>query len=285
MHIIESTTSATGESKELERILEAYGSHKWVNFRDYDDFDGIIAEPTFRDSLFDVWKMDYSYESSKLIELAKKITYDRFIKLLTPQNIVGDIAFQVAAQLAAYVAGKVVGIGIVAAFSAAGSSVPGLGTAIGFVVGMLTYWLISSINQIEQTKKRNSYIASQTTYNENYVDDKTLSEKWWKDRYFSETMTHTLQGTRGGVYSEVRAETDKYIYTGQVILAPPGVEKTTNFGTKVKNIVLDYSQQTRSYLAYSDWGERLNPFFYQVFEYDLGSYGTISAAVPQDRRV
>jgi len=285
MHIIESTTSATGKSKELERVLLAYGSDEWVNFRDYDNFDGMIVEPTFRDSLFDVWKMDYSFESSKLIELTKKVSYDRFIKLLTPQKIVGDIAFQVAAQLAAYVTGKVVGIGVVAAFSAAGSAVPGLGTAIGFVVGMLTYWLINSLNQIEQTKKRNNYIASQTTYNENYDGDMTLlSERWWKDEYFSETMTHTLQGTKGGVYSEVKAETDKYIYTGQVILAPPGVEKTTNFGTTIKNIVLDYSQQTRSYLAYSDWGERLNPFFYQVFGFDLG-YSTIYATDPRDHRV
>jgi len=49
-------------------------------------------------------------------------------------------------------------------------------------------------------------------------------------------MTHTLYCTSGGVYTEVKAENGEYIYEEQVILAPPGTEKTTKIGTQIKYI-------------------------------------------------
>ncbi len=255
--------------------------------------------PTFRDSLFDVWKIQYNDHSSELIQLAKSLTHQRFIQALTPQKIVGDIAFQVGAMLAAHMTGKVVGLGLVYTFAKAGSAYPGIGTAIGFVVGMLTYWIINSIHATEQQKEMNAYIASQTTKNENYVSTETLSEKWWADEYFGNTMPDTLKGSRAGVYEELKAETSDHIYEGQVILAPHNVQKTQNtyfgstlFGVDFNELVLDYSQQTRSYLTYSDWDDpegRLQPFFYETYTEWVSGFGVepmqVEKTNPRDGRV
>ncbi|MFX1366679.1 MAG: hypothetical protein ACFFCE_06370 [Promethearchaeota archaeon] len=266
-HIIKSE-AATAEIPDSFATSLNIAEGRLINYKDYNNFDGLFVEPTFRDSLFDVWKMDYSGKSSKLMKLAMSITSHQFIEALTPQKIVGDITFQVSAMVASYTIGKVVGITLAGVLGAAleGTSIGTagggyIGAAIGFVVGMLTYWLINSLNAIEQQKKVNNYLVSQMTYNENYKTTETLSDKWWKDRYFHEHMTNALLGTTGGVYSEIKVETDEHIYQGQFLIASPGIDKTTNFGTKFNKIVLDYSQQTRSYEAYSDIEDpRLEPF-------------------------
>jgi len=250
----------------MDYLVLDYINFDLIHYEESDKYEGWFAEPTFRDSLFDIWKTNYVGGSSKLMQEVKAITSDMFIQSLSPLKIAEDILWQVEAQTMAWIAGKLLGAGVsalIGVFTSAGSALPGFGTVIGFAVGyFFTYWIINSLNAYTKQRELDYYIHSQTFHNIHFESSQTLSEKWWQDEYFGNIMPNTLQGSKSGVYTPVKVETDKYSYEGQIILAPSGIEKTSNFGTGFNHILLDFSQQTRNYLLYSDFDDpRLISFF------------------------
>ncbi len=88
----------------------------------------------------------------------------------------------------------------------------------------------------------------------------------------------------------MKIETDKHLYEGQVVLAPRGAQKTDfnifTLDIKFKDKILDYSQQTRSYLMFSDWdNEYFEKFFFsEKIHYELSDRKLVevSETVPRD---
>ncbi len=73
---------------------------KLVHFQDTDHYDGVFFEVSFGDAMFDIWKMEYSYGTSRLIEETQYLTADRFAESLGSRKW-DDVMEQVETQLMA----------------------------------------------------------------------------------------------------------------------------------------------------------------------------------------
>jgi len=248
-HIISKNIVQAGISQMLKHFIK----NDLITFGDGDTYEGVFSVPTFRDPLFDIWKSQYNNGTSILMREVKKMTADRFIQSLSVAKVSIEILTQVSTQYSAFVVGQVAGMGL-------GTYLPVVGHAIGFLAGyFVTYVYLNTIVAWAKQKDLDSYIKSQTAHNPYYEGEKILSTVSDYD-YYGSVMTDVLQGSPRGKYAEVKVETGKYEFKGQVILAPKGEDKTSNYGKTFTDIDLDYSQQTRSYLMYSDFGPRLDPF-------------------------
>ena len=100
---------------------------------------------------------------------------------------------------------------------------------IGFVIGyFIGYFARSSALQKEKQIEINYYLNAHTFHNEHYDGAQILSEKHWNDDFYGDIMPNTIQGSPRGVYAPVKIETNRHSYEGQVILAPRGIDKTSN---------------------------------------------------------
>ena len=148
-HIIKSVPTISEGT--IDILLEFVGN-EYIDYQTEDAHDGLFMQPTFRDSLFDIWKSQYDIGSTILINQIKKLTSDQFIASLTFTKVAGDIVFQVTAQVAAFVGGKI--------GAAALSWIPGIGTAIGFAAGyFITYVVMNAINANEKAKEMSNYLG------------------------------------------------------------------------------------------------------------------------------
>ncbi|MFX1480623.1 MAG: hypothetical protein ACFFCI_21240, partial [Promethearchaeota archaeon] len=242
-------------------VAERYIKQKLVYFQDENRYEGYFFEPTLSDSLFDVWKMQYSKGTSKLIEEQMSITSHQFLSSVTPSKIWKDVAWQLQAQ------GIAVIVGLILKTLASTNPYTKWAADILYYAGhFVTYAICNAIHSYIQERDQEYYIKAQTFHNVDYEGEEELSDKIWKDRYFGDMMTDALLGSRAGIYAPVRTETDKHAYSGEVILAPRGTKTSLSFTLDVsfKKLALDYSQQTHGYFAYSDFEDsRFISFFYK----------------------
>ncbi|MHA2336157.1 MAG: hypothetical protein ACXACX_02590 [Candidatus Hodarchaeales archaeon] len=236
-------------------LINKIMSDPLIYLGDYDSYDGMSLEPTFTDSLYDIWKMDINSErSSQLMEEVKSITSNQFIQSVKGR-VVEDIIWQVAAQVI--------------------SGIVGLVTQTGTIGYMLTYGLLNAIRAFDQDKQERRHIKAMTLYNDNYEGEITLSDKKAADNLWGGTLTNLIGGSTAGVYAPVYTETEKHLFKGQVMLAPKGVRKTRQGGIENVPISLDYASQTRGYLSYSDFGDqRLVDYFF--------TDGPLGTSIPKD---
>ncbi|KKN21906.1 hypothetical protein LCGC14_0920620 [marine sediment metagenome] len=253
-HIIRNESTSTVSQSMADYIENKYG--KLIDLNPIKNSgEGFFLEPTFRDSLFDLWKTQFTSETSQLIKEINALTVDKFLAAHTLDVIFGDFLDQMLA----------IGIGMaLASVATAATANPVLGY-IAYIIGFgIGYFITSLSQQTEKQRTINYYIAYQTFHNPAYEATETLSERAWGD----ETITNTLQGSSTGTYAPVKVETDRFAYEADVVLAPSGIDKTSGLFAKIKNIELDYALQTRGYLVYSDWGDpEVESFFYTEEEY------------------
>ncbi|MHA2030683.1 MAG: hypothetical protein ACW99Q_14960, partial [Candidatus Kariarchaeaceae archaeon] len=254
----------SGWKKDDAYVAESYKDFSLVYIQDYDHYDGVFYEYQFGDAMFDVWKMQYSEGSSKLIEEQMSITSNQFIQSITPSKIKEDIGWQIKAQIGAAVVG-----GILSAI--VGAITGGTGADTAFKLGyMITYALENAIHGWIEARDQQYYINSQTFHNENYDGQITLSDRTKMDEYYGDVMTQSLIGSRSATYSTVKIETDKHLYQGQLVLAPGDLDKTNyfkNLDITFKHLILDYPLQSRNYLMYSDFDDsRLEAFYFEPYE-------------------
>ncbi|HDZ19183.1 hypothetical protein LCGC14_0586980 [marine sediment metagenome] len=238
-----------------------------VYLEDSKTYDGYYLEATFSDSLFDLWKIQYTAGTSQLINEVKSITSHQFIQAMKGR-LVGDIVFQVVAQLTAY------------AVSAIVSSLSGpLSPILGPLAYLITYGIISAINAAKQAEANKQDITSLTTKQASYVGDITLSSKQAADELWGGSMTDAIGWSTSGTYTSIHLETDKHLFKGEVLLAARGLKKTEAFGTENVPISPNYEKQTRSYISYSDFDDdRLNDYFFINIE----AYATFTIPIDND---
>ncbi|MHA2009679.1 MAG: hypothetical protein ACXABO_14450 [Promethearchaeota archaeon] len=251
----------SGWMKNGHYVAESYKDYKLVYIQDYDHYDGVFYEYQFGDAMFDVWKMQYSEGSSKLIEEQMAITSNQFIQSITPSKIREDIAWQVKAQIGAAIVG-----GILSAI--VGAITGGSGSTTAFKLGyMITYAIENAVHGWIEHRDQEYYINSQTFHNENYDGPITLSERTKMDEYYGDVMTQALLGSRCATYAPVKIETAKHLYQGKLVLAPGDLDKTDyfrNLDITFKHLTLDYSLQSRNYLMYTDFDDpRLEAFYFE----------------------
>jgi len=248
-HIVASSTYLEGDIKWFldngyyKEILD----DPLIRFNNGFMHEGMFLELTFSDSLFDIWKMKYSGSTSKLIEETKRLTSEKFVR--NAHTRYGqDIFWQVTLILSA------------ATVSIAASMIPYLGAILGPLGYFLTYWQLSSWKSVNDANKLEFYIRAHTFHNDEYEGEVTLSDMVFSD-YVQDVMTDVMYGRPNAIYEPIVLETQKYKFEGQLLLAPDKVEKTTG-SESILYLELDYVQQTRGYMAYSDWND---PNFYLFF--------------------
>jgi hypothetical protein len=239
-----------------ERLIRNLSGRKLLGFNNEKTSNGVFLERTFSDAMFDLWKMEYTEGTSRLIKETKKITSHQFLRTLTPGKIASDITTQVVNQLIALGVGTVLGIA-------------SEGNAAVFMAGyMITYWILSAITGYDQEKQMRSYLKSQTYHNADYEGEVTLSKMKFSHEV-SDVMSAALTGSEGAVYKPVESETSTHKYVGKLVLAPNKMSKTRGILGEVKRVNLDYSAQTRGYLGYSDFDD---PNFCRFFLVDYFDY-------------
>ncbi len=251
-------------------VAMSYADDKLVHFQDTDHYDGVFFEVSFGDPMFDIWKMEYSYGTSRLIEESQALTSDRFAESLGSRKW-DDVWEQVETQLMALAISKVCGYVARAIAYACPYTAP-YAEVIGYIVEvaayMISYAIITAINAYIEKRDLDYYIRSQTFHNVDYEGEVTLSDKLSADDFDDDLMTHAFFGSESGVYAPIQVETDKHLYQGQIVLVPRGIRKTSSFSytdldVEFKSLTLDYSLQTRGYAAYSDYNDpRMEPLFF-----------------------
>ena len=222
-----------------------------IYLKDKDTYDGIFLDFTFSDSLYDIWKISYTSSTSKLMEEVKAITSSQFIQSVQ-DRIVGDIIWQVTAQMIAYT----VSVGIHAAIP-----IRYLNTILGTVGYLITYGLLSAYYATEQIKQNAQVMASHTFHNEDFEGEKTLSSKDAYSDLWGGTLPNVVGFSQAGVYTDIQLESDKFLFKGDILLAPQGIYKTKFLGFENIPISLDYEMQRGSYIIYSDFSdERLGSY-------------------------
>ncbi|MHA1491808.1 MAG: hypothetical protein ACTSRI_19415 [Promethearchaeota archaeon] len=250
-HIYDSDNT-TG-SKDFFNVLN-FAPNDLVNFNDTDSYNGKVLDITFADALFDVWKMDYSSDSSQLIEEVRQLTNDKYIETLG-SRLFEDVMWQIEASAWGYIGGC---IGMIIGSVAEGH--PVIGYHVGFFIGYAT---ANIMHAFDEKEKMDAYLTFQRLHNEDYAGPKTLSEKS-ADFISADALGSSLTA----VHANVRALTIKHDYVGNIVLAPMFQEKTSDFGTKYLPITLDYSLQSRNLMGYSDTDNQLLAAFLDTF------YGT-----------
>ena len=230
--------------------FSSLGPQNRVYLRDTNSYDGNFMDNTFSDSLYDIWKMHYTSETSALMKEISAITSRQFVQTVTPR-VVDDVLWQVGAGLFATI------------FMITSSTGP-----LGF---LLMYGTLQAAHAREVAEENLQLIASQTFYNEDFEAEITLSSKKAYDELWGGTIPNILGGSTSGVYAGVYLETDRHIFKGDLLLAPQGIQKTDWMGNNVP-ISLDYAAQTRSYSGYSDINDtRLNAHLF-TYEYPEGHH-------------
>ena len=153
------------------------------------------------------------------------ITSDQFVQAVLPR-VVEDILWQIGAGL------------IALAFSITSLTGP-----LGFA---LMYGTLAAQHASAKENERVQLIASQTFYNEDFESSITLSSKSAYDSLWGGTTTNIIGGSTAGVYTGVYLELDKHKFSGSLLLAPSGVQKSDWIGNNIP-ISLNYAQQKLGY--------------------------------------
>ena len=221
---------------------------------DFNEEDGTFLKQTFSDSMFDLWKIQYSEGSTELFDDVSELTFNKFMETLTPEKIKADFFWQLTS------------VGIAKA----------VGAKFGPLGFALTYASLNILKGLNDQEEQDNILNAKTFHDsDNYRGAETLSEKLWFDDIFGSSITTAFIGNKFGVYAPVAYETEKYKYEGQIVLAPMdfGESKTemefafdkifdsSNYGldaVKGQYVpkVLDYSFQTRNYMGYSDLDDK-----------------------------
>jgi len=205
----------------------------------------------FSDALFDLWKIQYTSETSELIIETEGKTADELIGILSGQWV-EDLTFQLFAQACGLIGQAI-------------SPVPYVGYFIGYFIPNI--W-----RSLRQQHDRRQYIASQTFFNDDYEGEVTLSTGYWEDEWFGGLPTTAMFGNYYGVYAEVKGSTPEHDYSGKVVLAAKGGSKTGLFGTSYLPVMVNYELTMRDYWAYSDnftVGEVFSRFIYNNYEEEV----------------
>ncbi|KKN48414.1 hypothetical protein LCGC14_0653110 [marine sediment metagenome] len=258
-HIVRSSSQGW-----FEFGLQSYTNQELIYFQDKDSHDGYFLEPTFTDSYFDIWKMQYTASTSKLIKEAMTITSNQFVQSVKGR-ILEDISWQIQAQATSAIVGGILS-GIVTVLS--GGTAIALSKVLYYVGHFLTYAICNAIHSYIEDRDQDYWLRSQTFHNIHYEGTEKLSDKLTMDNYYGDMMTGVLWGSGDGIYAPVKVETDKKSYEGQVILAPRGELKTDfnifTLDISYKESLLNYPLQTRGYFYYSDFNDpRFISFFYK----------------------
>jgi len=258
-HIVRSSSQGW-----FEFGLQSYTNQELIYFQDKDSHDGYFLEPTFTDSYFDIWKMQYTEGTSKLIKEAMTITSNHFVQSVKGR-ILEDISWQIQAQATSAIVGGILS-GIVTVLS--GGTAIALSKVLYYAGHFLTYAICNAIHSYIEDRDQDYWLRSQTFHNIHYEGTEKLSDKLTMDNYYGDMMTGVLWGSGDGIYAPVRVETDKKSYEGQVILAPRGELKTDfnifTLDISYKELLLNYPLQTRGYFSYSDFNDpRFISFFYK----------------------
>jgi hypothetical protein len=264
-HIIRSS-----EDGWFEEDAEYYTKLDLVNFQDKEKYEGYFLEPTFSDAYYDIWKMQYDEDSSKLIEEAMSITSNQFIQSVS-SKFWSDVEWQMAAQaISAAVGAAFAGVATILSQGLAAPIIKGI-YAFGHFI---TYAILNAVHSYAEERDQDYWLRSQTFHNPHYEGEEILSEILTKDKFYGDMMTGALWGSSDGIYAPVKVETNKHAYEGEVILAPRGEQKTDFVpfiqDLSYKHLILDYSQQTRNYFTYSDFNDpRVSSFYYELTWVDV----------------
>ncbi|NVM55121.1 MAG: hypothetical protein HWN66_15555, partial [Candidatus Helarchaeota archaeon] len=231
----------------------------------YKHEEGYYAEPVYGDSLFDTWKMVFSWGSSRLIEEAESMRASQFIESLTAKKVWDDVMWQVSAVVISTSASNLIAIGVTLLSNKA------YGEVARWVSRVVLYAVISSIHAWSEKRDVDYFIAAHTFHNPNYAGPITLSEKIRRDRDWGGSFWDTMWHSECGIYAPLEIDAGRFSYKGQVVLAPSDIDKTgrrylpfplpsPGFGEWYRDIKMDYSLQTRGYLAYSSLG-LISPLF------------------------
>ena len=211
----------------------------YIHFRESDKEMGVFNEPTFSDVLFDVSKMDFTGESSDLIEIAEEMATNQFEE----QTDLGTLVLDVFQQFLATTAGLVS-----AAFLDKG--------AFGFMLGYLG---VSILFQTAKILEQENYFAHRTFRLDGSSGEKVLGDKFWFDDMYGDIMPITIFGSFGGVYAPVRGDTKEFSYSADVIVREFNFEesKASSLTTSYSYPKLDYWLSTRNLAGYSDFDDDL----------------------------
>ena len=289
---------------------EDYGGDELIHFMDYKHYDGAFLQATFGDSLFPLWKTEFSGTSSRLIDEVRERTHNEFIEMVWPHRF-EDIKWQITAQLTSYGVAALVELGLTALAEAicAGASLSGpVGIAIAgaaAIAYMMTYTLMNAIHSYTKAREDDYWLRAHTFHNINYEGEITLSEKKRMDEWFGDSyleVTVPLLYKPRGIYAPVKVETAKYSYEGEVLLVREGVKRMIHaelsggLGGFLEDFLdplmsnptvgflptdyLEYSLQTRTYLIHSDLPDgALDSFIWWASLFDPRNYDDLCTEV------
>jgi hypothetical protein len=226
-----------GQEGQYHNILT---DDKRVYLQDYSTYDGISLDPTLSDSLYDIWKLVYDSDTSKLIREVMAITSSQFVHSVKGR-ILDDIIWQIGTQVVSW------------AVATALSYVPYIGPLLAIAGYAIVYGLLNAWRTAEEYAENQQDINSLTLNPEGYEGPMTLSTLDANSELWGGTLPDLIYfGSSAGVYVDIFLEHDKHRFNGKILLSPQGVQKTTDLGFRNVPVNLNYGLQTRSYQAYSD---------------------------------
>jgi len=224
-------------------ILSQYKNDETIYYLDSNNgrMDGVFPEPVFSDSLFDLWKTQYSVGvgeigTSVLLTQAAVESYNTLMENTDP-------ATDFWQQMASTAVGAVL-------------SIPMGG--VGFMIG---YGLTSFAFQVAAKQKNDKKVASRMIHGTGPQEKHTLSSKSWIDSFWEGNMFEAIRGMQTSVYAPIRHQTDNHEYEGQLILAGMGNKFDFFLSKQFIASELDYSLQTRNYIGLSDFEDWRLPYF------------------------
>jgi len=229
-------------------------------------------EKTFSDSLFEFWKLSFEGASSPLIREASEYTADRYMEMLTIDQLNEDVGFQIFAMYTATAVGGAL------ALKVTGSLVSGPAGWVMLGGYFVTYFAITVIKGMIDTFEQEQKQISQEFHSSAYMGETTLSSAPKFDQDINVNWNKDVEDSIHGVYSMVYKEDSDYSYEGQVVLAPNAVKKTRDYGSSFIDLGASYySVQTRGYAGFSDTSifrhgfEEIMDYDNNEFDYSSGS--------------
>lgn len=216
--------------------IETIKSHSFINFGK--EGTGWTLEPSYGDTYFPLWKMDFSAQTSQLIEEAERITANEVLEQYN-DRFWDDVIWQVGAQLAGIAGWLFLG-------------------PVGYFGGYFVVSMVQSLVQEQQVK--NEIKAYTFTPSGAYKEPKQLTQNAFIDDLFRNIPTTPISGTSEAIYGTARKEIEGELYEASIVLAPYNGEggKTLvgwddeGLGITYYSPKLDFSLQTRNYLVFSD---------------------------------
>ena len=183
--------------------------------------------------------MDFTGESSDLIEIAEEMATNQFEE----QTDLGTLAMDVFQQFLATTAGLL------------GSALLDKGP-FGFMLGYLG---VSILFQTAKILEQENYFAHRTFRLDGSSGEKVLGDKFWFDDMYGDVMPITMFGSFGGVYAPVRGNTKEFSYSADIIVREFNFEesKASSITTSYSYPKLDYWLSTRNLAGYSDFDDDL----------------------------